>query len=713
MFKLKTKRSAFGLVRIAVGSHRVEVGNCSYNADRIIAMMERGEKVNANFLVLNELGATAYTCANHFRSEVLRQGALDCIDKVRRASKTIFSGVAIIGAPIEFEGELFNCAVVIQRGRILGIVPKTYLPNAGEFHEKLWFARGDKLRGKWIHICGQKVRIGVDLLFVAVDFPGLVFGIEICEDGWAVIPPHRLQALGGATVLFNLSASNELVAKDEYRRSMVAAHSAQSQAIYAYASAGDGESTTDLVYGGQLLISELGSVNAEAEPLSEDEPLRYYDVDVQHVVHERMRDGTFQDCQRAFSAMLNFEPVEFKLNAGELPADLERHVDAYPFVPQDPATLNKRCRQVFKIQVRAVKTRLRYLGKLRGGLDKFITELQASGKPLAVIGISGGADSTHTLLVALKAFDELGIPRSLLHCFTMPGFGTTSRTFGNAMKLMQLSGVSIKVVDIRARCLVAWKDEGKTPFGINLDGLSLESFVEKLKELPAGSQDLDFENKQARARTDVLMNSGFVLGTGTLTELAAGWCTFNADHMSMYSVNPGVAKTLIACLIRWVALNEAEGDLRAVLLDIADTAESPELLPVSKDGQQAQKSNESIGPKDLRDFFLYHWARWGSKPSKIMYLATRAKFKSNYTPLAILDCLRTFIWRFITQRFKHSCQPDGVKLGSVSLNPRYDCHLPSDTAPDAWKEELERYANEKPGEIEWRPAHSSGAHSRR
>lgn len=706
----RTKRSKFGLVRIALGSHAVEVTNCDKNADHIISMMQRAAGVNANFLVLNELGVTAYTCANHFRSEVLREGALKAIDKVRLASKKVFKGVTLIGAPIELDGELYNCAVVIQNGRILGVVPKTYLPNTGEFHEKLWFSRGDVLRRRTVKLCGLDVPIGVDLLFEADDFPGLVFGIEVCEDGWAVIPPHRLQALGGATVLFNLSASNELVAKDEYRRSMIQAHSAQAQAIYAYASAGEGESTTDIVYGGQLLLGELGGIQTEAEPLADNDsqPFRYADVDVQHVTHERMRDSTFEDCRRAFAPMIDFRRVKFSLNAGDLPEKLARNVDAYPFVPQDPATLNKRCRQVIKIQVRALRTRLLYLAKLRGGLEKMVADLVASGKPLFVVGISGGVDSTECLLVALKTLDELGIPSSLLHCFTMPGFGTTSRTYNNAIKLMQLAGVTLKEVDIKARCLLAWQTEHKTPFGINLDGLAMDAFIDKLKELPAGSNDLDFENEQARQRTHILMNNGFVLGTGTLTELASGWCTYNADHMSMYSVNPGVAKTLIAFLIRWYAENETTGELQAVLNDIAATAESPELLPVGKDGQQNQKSNDSLGPKDLRDFFLYHWVRWGTRPSKILYLASNAKFKQDYALSGVLATLRQFIWRFITQRYKHSCQPDGVKLGSVSLNPRYDCHYPSDTAPDAYKAELEEYVGQKPAEINWQETQPQG-----
>lgn len=700
----RTTRAKFGLVRIALGSHRVEISNCDYNADRIIEMMRRANADDANFLVLNELGTTAYSCGNNFRNEVVLEGALQAVDKVRLASKTVFKGVTVIGAPLVVKGELYNCAVVIQRGRILGVVPKTYLPNSGEFHEKLWFHRGDKLRGLTMQLCGQQVPVGVDLLFEADDFPGLVFGVEVCEDAWAVIPPHRLQALAGATVLLNLSASNELVGKDEYRRSMIAAHSAQAQAIYAYASAGDGESSTDVVYGGHLLMGELGAIQTEAEPLAdnENEPYRFADVDVQHIGHERMRDGTFEDCRRAFESMLNFRRVHFNLNAGDLPKSLARNIDAYPFVPQDPVMLNKRSRQVIKIQVRALKTRLLYLAKMRGGLNKMVADLLASNKPLFVIGISGGVDSTECLLVALKTLDELNIPRSLLRCFTMPGFGTTSRTYNNAVKLMQLTGVSIREVDIKARCLLSWQEEHKTPFGINLDGLTLEAFVDKLKDLPANSADLDFENEQARKRTDVLMNNGFVLGTGTLTELASGWCTYNADHMSMYSVSPGVAKTLIAHLIRWYAAVEiGPGELRDVLNDIADTAESPELLPVGRDGQSHQKSNDTLGPKDLRDFFLYHWVRWGTRPSKILYLATNAKFKQEYPVSGVLATLRQFVWRFITQRFKHSCQPDGVKLGSVSLNPRYDCHLPSDTAPDAWKAELETYVGQKPTEINW------------
>ncbi len=700
----RTTRSRFGFLRIALGSHKVEVTNCRYNAERIIEMMRRAQKINANFLALNELGITAYTCANHFRSEVLRAGALEGLNAVRLASKTAFSGITLVGAPIEVDGELYNCAVVIQKGRILGIVPKTYLPNAGEFHEKLWFSRGDQLVRRTIKLFGEEVPIGVDLLFEAEDFPGLVFGIEVCEDGWAVIPPHRLQALGGATVLFNLSASNELVAKDEYRRNMAVSHSAQAQAIYGYASAGSGESTSDIVYGAQLLLAELGGLLAEAEPLieKEDEPLRYADVDVQHVIHERMRDSTFEDCRRTFQKMTeNFQRIKFSINAGDVPDKLARSIDAYPFVPQDPVMRNKRCRQVMQIQARALRTRFLYLAKLRGGLPKMIAELEKSGKPLCVIGISGGVDSTECLLVALMVFDELGIPRSLLHCFTLPGFGTTGRTLGNAMKLMELTGVTIKVVDVKARCLLAWQQERKTPFGINVDGLSLEEFVEKLKDLPAGAQDLDFENEQARQRTHILMNNGFVLGTGTLTELAAGWCTYNADHMSMYSVNAGVAKTLIAFLIRWYAETRTSGELQEVLYAIADTAESPELLPVGRNGEQHQKSNDTLGPKDIRDFALYHWVRWGSLPSKILYLAAQAKFKQDFELQVKLATLRGFIWKFITQRYKHSCQPDAAKLGSVSVNPRYDCHMPSDAAPDAWLEELDAYVAQQLAEIPW------------
>ena len=690
---MSSLRENLGMVRVASGSHRVEVGNCAYNSQRIIAMMTRAQGVKARILILNELGTTAYTCGDLFRQPVLLEAAQAAIEAVRVASLTVHDGMVTIGAPLQIDGVTYNCAVVIQGGKILGVVPKGYLPTYGEFHEGLWFRRGFNLRNRTIDLNGQKVRCGIDLLFEASDFPGLVFGIEICEDGWAVIAPHRLQALAGAVLIGNLSASNETVGKDDYREQLVVGHSSEALCGYIYASAGEGESSVDVVFGGHLMIGELGAMLARKEPLSgEDEPLIHADLDVEHLLHERTRINSFHECAEFFKPMLDhvgYQRIAFQVKAPAPPAKLARFYDARPFVPSGGATLHKRCRQVYKIQVRGLKKRLEHLCRKRGGVKTACANWLKAGRPLAVMGISGGADSTEVLMVAIKAFDELGIPRALLHCYALPGYGTTKQTYNNSIELMKLLGVTMKEVNIRARCLLAWQEEGYKPFGIDVTGLSLEQFVEKLTKLPAGSKDLGFENKQARARTDILMNAGFVIGTGDLSEQAAGWATYNADHMSMYNPNAGVPKTLVNFLIKWAAENEFEGDLRRVLIDIAETEVSPELLPPGPDGKIAQKTNETIGPADLRDFFLYHLVRWGSRPSKIVRLALQAKFYTDYTEAEIRKWLRVFIERFFDQRFKPECQPGGPLVGSVSLNPRFKWHHPSDMVEDEFLRELD------------------------
>ncbi|MBY0551948.1 MAG: NAD(+) synthase [Candidatus Obscuribacterales bacterium] len=686
------RRKNLGMVKVGAGSHSVDVGNCTYNAESIIRMMGRAQEKKVRILFLNELGVTGYSCGDLFRQQALQDGAREAIEKVRVASESVYTGVVVIGAPLAVEGKLYNCAVVIHKGKVLGVVPKCYLPTYGEFHEGVWFRSGLLLRKQTMELNGQRVRIGIDLLFEAVDFPGLVLGIEICEDAWAVIPPHRLQALCGATIFGNLSASNETIGKDVYREQLVTGHSSEALGGYIYASAGEGESTVDVVYGGHLMIGELGIMLAHREPLGdEDDPLITADMDVEHLLHERERINSFADCADFFKPMcdsIGFERIGFNVEAGE-PADLQRFVDARPFVPSAGPMLNKRCRQVFKIMVRGLRKRLKYLLKRFGSIEKSIAWMKTSGKPLAVMGVSGGADSTEVLVVAVKAFDELGIPREFLHCYALPGFGTTRKTYDNSIVLMKLLGVTMKEVNIRARCLLAWQEEGYKPFGIDVTGMTLEAFVELLKKLPKGSKDLGFENKQARARTDILMNAGFVIGTGDLSEQAAGWATYNADHMSMYNPNAGVPKTLVNFLIKWVAENEFDGELRRVLIDIAETEVSPELLPPGPDGKIAQKTNETIGPADLRDFFLYHMVRWGSRPGKIVQLCKRAKFYNDYTETEIRKWLRVFIERFFDQRFKPECQPGGPLVGSVSLNPRYKWHHVSDMVGEALLKDLD------------------------
>jgi len=697
-----------GFVRVATGSPEIEVGNCAFNTKRIVAMMKKAQRKKVNILLLPELIVTGYTAADLFLQEPLRRSALASLEVIRMATKTVFKGLIAVGCPVELEGTIYNCAVMMQNGEFLGVVPKSYLPTYGEFDEYRWFKVARTFAKRNINLNGSDVPMGVDLLFQASDFPGLILGVEICEDGWAVIPPHRLQALGGAVIFLNLSASNELAGKDDYRREhLVKPHSSQAMGAYLYASTGEGESTTDMVPGGHCMIGENGGLLAEIEPFAQKEPFCCADVDVDHLLFERIRNSTFREQQEHFKALIDFRRVSFVSGATTPPADLTRFIDAYPFVPQDAATRDKRCKLITEIQVRGLKKRLTTLSKRYGSIEKMVEYLVANDKPLCVLGVSGGLDSTHALNIVIRTLDEMGVPRSLLHGYTMPGFGTTKRTYNNAWELMKLTGITCKEVDIRSRCLIAWLEEGYKPFGIDLKALRarcqglvkakmdagedadlvavmLEEFGKMLLDLPSGSKDLVFENKQARARTDILMNAGFVIGTGDLSELAVGWCTYNGDHMAMYGVNGGIPKTLVHFLVKWAAEAWFKGRLSKVLIDVAETEVSPELLPAGKDGQIVQKTNSSIGPADLRDFFFYHQRRWGTSPEKIVYLASFAKFHTPYTAKEIRYWLKVYITRFFEQRFKHSTLPDGPKVGSVSLSPRYDWHMPSDASAAMW-----------------------------
>lgn len=707
-FVVAKPHPSHGFIRVAAGSPETRVADSAFNTKGVVRMMRRAQRKRVHILVLPELVLSCYTPADLFQQEPLRRASLAGLEVVRLASKTVYKGLLAVGCMIELEGNLYNCAVFMQNGEYLGVVPKSYLPTYGEFDEYRWFKVARNFKRRSIVLNGQTVRMGVDLLFQATDFPGLVVGAEVCEDGWGVIPPHRLMALAGGIIFLNLSASDELAGKDDYRREhLVKPHSSQAMCCYAYASTGEGESSTDMVPGGHCLIGENGSIIAEVEPFSQAEPFCYADVDVDHLLFERLRNSTFREQQEHFAALLDFDRIGFVSGANEPPKELARFVDAYPFVPQDPFTRDKRCKLITEIQVRGLKKRLKHLCGRYGGVEKAVQYLSEHNKPLCVIGISGGLDSTHALNIVLKVFDQLKIPRKLLHCYTLPGFGTTKRTYDNAVLLMDLNGVTKHEVDIRARCLVAWLEEGYRPFGIDLGALRtrcqglvkeklaggqdtdlvtvmLEEFGKLLAELPAGSKDLGFENKQARARTDILMNAGFVIGTGDLSELAVGWCTFNGDHMAMYGVNAGIPKTLVHFLVRWAADYWFDGELAKVLIDVAETEVSPELLPPGKDGKIAQKTNSTIGPADLRDFFLYHQRRWGSAPEKIVYLAGFAKFHTPYTEQEVRHWLKIYITRFFSERFKHSTLPDGPKVGSISLSPRYDWHMPSDAAPTMW-----------------------------
>lgn len=674
-----TRHSHLGFVRVGTAVPRLKVGEPDYNATETISVMQKAQKEGVKVLVFPELGLTGYTCADLFQQKALQSAALSGLERILHASKS-FSGILFVGMPLAVDNKLFNCAVAISSGTILGVVPKTFLPNYKEFYEKRWFAPSTAL-GNTTHvrIFDQVVPIGVDLLFAATNVPGLVIGAEVCEDAWAPLTPGLLAALNNALIIVNLSASNELVGKKAFRKELVSSHASLNICAYLYTSAGVGESTTDVVFSGHSMICENGAFLAENARFEREAVLLTADIDLDRLSQERLSNPTFSDCQTQYAGMRSFRQVEFNVGTLERPEKLKRFVDAFPFVPKDERTLGERCFEIINIQT--------------AGLTKRLGRLQARSArpPRVTIGVSGGLDSTLALIATVRTYDELGIPRSNILGYTMPGFGTTARTKKNAHALMKEMGITAYEVDIRRMCLAQMQDEGHKPFGIDLTGLTVESFSEKLVQaqenaLATGEElkDLHFENVQARARTKILMDNGFVIGTGDVSELAKGWCTYNGDHMSMYNVNCSVPKTLVKFLVQWAALNIFEGDTRATLVDIVNTEISPELLPTGKDGKIAQKTEDKVGPYELVDFYLYHMVRSGCSPEKIAYLAENAKFSKDYSRGELLRWLKDFLVRFFDNQFKRSCVPDGPKVGSISLSPRGDWRMPSDAEVDAW-----------------------------
>lgn len=658
---------SFGFVRIGTAVPKMRVGDCAYNARKIIELMDKAQQDMVAVLVFPELCITGYTAADLFQQLALHRGALEALEAITEASKR-FSGLCFVGMPVAVDAQLFNSALALHRGEILGVVPKTSIPNYKEFYEGRWFSGAPEgVHHKEVTINGRKVPFGTHLLFSAQDFEGLIVGVEICEDLWMPVPPSSYQALYGATVQVNLSASNELIGKSDYRRHLVVHQSGRCLSAYAYASCGVWESTTDVVFGGHAMIAENGSLLGETERFKREASLLVADIDLDRLRLDRMRTNSFGDSLLNPGFGKDFQKIEFRLDRPAAPRELSRKVDAHPFVPRGEHTLTERCDEIFHIQV--------------GGLAK---RLERIGRPKITIGISGGLDSTLALLVSCRAMDLLGLPRSNILAFTMPGFGTTGRTKGNAWKLMEKLGVTAKEIDIRAGCLQELKDLQHKPFGIDVEGLDVDSFTEKLRQLPADSQDLVFENVQARKRTSLLMNSGFVIGTGDLSELALGWCTYNGDHMSMYNVNASIPKTLVRFMVRHAAQYEFAAHVRETLLDVVDTEISPELLPLTADDTIAQKTEGVIGPYELHDFFMFNMLRFGMPPEKIVHLATHAEFDHKYSREEICHWLRTFIVRFFNNQFKRSCAPDGPKVGSISLSPRGDWRMPSDAEPDVW-----------------------------
>lgn len=654
-------------LRAAAAVPSLRVADCAFNAERILALMEQAESDRAAILVFPELAITGYTCADLFHQETLQRAAVAALGRV--AESSVFSGLAVVGLPLVVDDQLFNCAAVLHRGEILGIVPKSFIPNYKEFYERRWFAPAATAPSREIILHGKTVRFGTDQLFAASNIDGLLVGVEICEDLWVPIPPSSFQALNGATLLLNLSASNETIGKSAYRRQLVVNQSARCMAAYVYASCGAYESTTDVIFGGHCLIAENGVLLAESRRFQRSELLTVADVDLDRLRADRLRTNSFGDSRLALNGHREFVRVPFVLNV-DRPADPRREVDAHPFVPRGSEQLRQRCEDIFQMQVAGLAQRLEHIGK-----------------PPVVIGISGGLDSTLALLVACKTMDALAVPRGQIHAFTMPGFGTTRRTKNNAWALMQKLNVTAAEVDIRGLCLEEMKALGHRPFGIDLHGLGVEDFTQALRRLPPEQcDDLTFENIQARMRTSILMNSGFVIGTSDVSELALGWATYNGDHMSMYNPNVSIPKTLVKFLVEWAARNEFEGEVRRVLLDIAATAISPELLPSDGDGQVVQETEKVIGPYELHDFFLFHFLRYGTSPEKLLFLAELARFDRRYAVDELRHWLRVFVRRFFANQFKRSCLPDGPKVGSISLSPRGDWRMPSDARAALWLE---------------------------
>lgn len=656
-----------GFVRVAAAVPKLRVGDCAGNVEHILSLLTRAETDGVAILAFPELSLTGYTCGDLFHQPALQRAALDALAKIVDRSENA-SSLVIVGLPLVVEDQLCNAAAVVQRGNLLGIVPKSHLPNYKEFYEARWFAPGTRLRDHALHLLGQDVAFGTNLLFDAgQDLPGLVVGVEICEDLWTPLPPSSYQALAGANILVNLSASNEVIGKANYRRQLVVNQSGHCLAGYLYVSNGVHESTTDVVFGGHCLIAENGTLLAESARFERDDALLIQDLDIQRLQNERQKMNSFGE-QQPLARTKNWIRVPFKPATENAPQRLIRTVDGHPFVPSGQEQLRERCEEIFHTQVAGLAKRLEHLGT-----------------PHVAIGVSGGLDSTLALLVACKTFDLLAVPRTGIQGLTMPGFGTTARTRQNALDVIRHLGVTSHEIDIRALCLEEMRALGHRPFGIALDNLAAEELTKKLQKLPPEKHcDLVFENVQARMRTSLLMNRGFVVGTGDLSELALGWCTYNGDHISMYNPNVSIPKTLVKFLVRWAAQNEFTGPAQKTLLDIVATLISPELLPSGADGTSLQDTEGVIGPYELHDFFLFHFLRYGAPPEKILFLAEHGKFERDYSPDDLARWLKVFLQRFFANQFKRSCLPDGPKVGTISLSPRGDWRMPSDAQAAAW-----------------------------
>ena len=638
----------YGFVRIATAIPGVKVGDCKYNAQQIESLIIQAEGKGVEIICFPELSITAYTCGDLFAQQLLLDEAEMCLISILDFTRSL-DIISIIGLPVAYHGTLLNCAAVIQKGKILGLIPKTYLPNYKEFYEQRWFTSGDVHGNSNVLICGQMVPLSRHLVF---NTPSCCFGVEICEDVWAPIPPSSELVLQGAEIIFNLSADNEGVGKQDYLKALLAQQSARCLAGYVFSGAGFGESTQDVVFAGKALIYENGVLLAENERFSFKEQMVYSEIDVECLRAERRVNTTFS----ASVARLKSHDViqiDTELFASKN-IELSRKVNPMPFVPAGKA-LDERCEEIFAIQI--------------AGLAKRLVHTQTQ---TVVIGISGGLDSTLALLVCTKTFDKLGLSRKGIVGVTMPGFGTTNRTYTNAVNLMKSLGVTLREISIKKACIQHFED-------LNFD---------------MANHNVTYENAQARERTQILMDyankvGGLVIGTGDLSELALGWATYNGDHMSMYGVNASIPKTLVRYLVNWVAQTGVDVLSRNTLLDIIDTPISPELIPADEHGNIRQKTEDLVGPYELHDFFIYYFLRFGFRPAKIYWLAENA-FRGTYDSTTIKKWLISFYRRFFAQQFKRSCLPDGPKVGSVALSPRGDLRMPSDASARIWQDVLEK-----------------------
>jgi len=641
-----------GFLRVAAASPPVRVADPDTNAGVTLEFVSRALGEGAQVVVFPELGLTGYTCGDlFFGLSTLVAGAERALETVRRGTEGE-DAVIVVGLPVEVHGRLFNAAAVLQRGRLLGVVPKTYLPGYQEYYEERWFSSARENRDSEVRLGGERAPFGADLLFQLPEDPGVCLAVEICEDLWAPVPPSSHHAVAGATVILNPSASNDIVAKADYRRELVRQQSGRTLSAYVYAGAGVHESTTDVVFGGHMMIAENGVMLGEGERFARDGGLLVCDVDTERLRVERARQTSFADA--AHDARGGYRALPLAAVAPPSPPRLRRPVDPHPFVPADPRTLDERCREVFQIQTAGLARRLEHVGAAR-----------------AVLGLSGGLDSTLALLVCVRTFDLLRRDRRGVLAVTMPAFGTSERTLSLARRLGEASGVELREIDIRAAC---------------------EQHIRDISLPPEDRESVTFQNLQARERTQVLMDlankeGGLVVGTSDLSEIALGFSTFAGDHIAMYGVNAGVPKTLVRRLVSWVAEHGSSEEETEVLGSVLDTPVSAELVPPGSDGSIVQRTEEIVGPYELADFFLFGMLRHGAGPSKLLFLAEQA-FEGRYSRSELRRWLRGFYERFFASQFKRSVMPDGPKVGSVSLSPRGDWRMPSDAAGRAWLAEL-------------------------